>query len=232
MGYIKDIDRLVMVLVEGTDIIEGTDYDVLWGVNQPLAGAAFKVTSDAVTIDSSGAVSLDGSTFSASAMVVQLQLMDLVQLQLVRLLVKQVVMTSDTEVEVNGGALVDINASSVTIDGEVVVTGVAEDDFIVNTTGTTGAILLNSEAQIDLNAPLIDIHGDVLIEASKTLSVDKIKITSVDPTDAATITGQRTGIPFSGNLLVNPGFEFGTGADADSWTEGPNSGRDSSEKIL
>lgn len=137
--------------------------------------------------------------------------------------------TSDTEVQIDGGALVDIDGTTVTIDGATTVTGAANDNFTVNTTGS-GDIFLNTESALDVDAPSSFFRGDVSIDSGYQLSTDKINITSVDPSDFATITGQRTGIPFTGNLLANPGFEAGSGNDADNWTEGTFSGRTQAEK--
>lgn len=121
--------------------------------------------------------------------------------------------TSDTEVELNGGALVDINGTEVTIDGIITATNTQNEHMTLVTSGT-GEIRMTSAAQVDIDAPTVDIHGDVVVAANKKLYVDQINITSVDPTDMATITGDRTGTENPTNELVNSGFESGTS----SWT--------------
>jgi hypothetical protein len=58
-SYLKDTDRFGIVLVEGIAVAEGTDWDYLWGANQPMAGDAFNVTSANVTVNTAGAIDID-----------------------------------------------------------------------------------------------------------------------------------------------------------------------------
>ena len=213
MVFLVDTNRFAIVQVEGTGVSEGTDFDYLWDASNPMGGASFNVSAPVSiigntdvtgTFDVVGASTLDAVTmegnFAQSSGTVVLNATD-----------------------------VDIDAPAIAIDGALTATGATDDNMVITTTGT-GQVLVNSETEIDLNAPLVDIHGSVVIESAYQLSVDQINITSVDPSDFATITGQRTGIPFTGNLLSNPGFEAGAGGDADSWTEGTFSGRTQVEK--
>lgn len=229
MVYFKANDRFAIVLEEGTTATEGTHWDYLWGANQPFAGADFTITSDALTVNSTGSVDVDAADVAVDAGGAHVGLTATGQLDLDSADGQLVQLTSDTEVEVNGGDLVDINGTAVEIDGAVTVTGASDDNFTVNTSGN-GNVVLNSEGEIDLNAPASFFRGDVSIDSGFQMNVDKINITSVDPSDSATITGQRTGVPFSGNLLTNPGFEDGSGNDAENWTEGSFSGRTQAEK--
>jgi len=137
--------------------------------------------------------------------------------------------TSDTEADITAD-VVDINATTITIDGQLTATGALNDNIIMNTTGT-GQVQVNSEVEVDLNAPLVDIHGDVVIESNKQLYVDKINITSVDPSDYATITGTRGGDLNVANLLVNSGFEAGSAVVADNWTQDAEALRTGAEQF-
>jgi hypothetical protein len=193
-------------------------------------GASFNstVTGDFVA-NATGGVDVDGATVDLDAAGAHVGLTAAGQVDVDAAAGQLVDITSDTEVAIDGGALVDIDGTAVTIDGATTVTGAADDNFIVNTTGL-GDVMLNSESTLDVNAPTSWFRGDVSVDSGFQLNVDKINITSVDPSDFATITGQRTGIPFNGNLLTNAGFETGSGADADNWSEGAFSGRTQLEK--
>lgn len=221
MFYVKDTDRFGIVLVESATAVEGTDWDYLWGSNQPFAGDEFNVTSGDVTVDTTGSVSVDadtGITFDEDSGA-HIGLTDAGQVDVDSAAGQIVQVTSDTEVEVDGGALVDIDGTAVTIDGQLTATGATDDNMQIVSTGT-GQVQLESSQEIDLNAPTVDVHGDIVMASTKELFTDHINITSVDPADFATISGYREGSVNPNNLLTNSGFESGSGPDADNWTEG------------
>lgn len=220
MFYVKDTDRFGIVLVEGTTTVEGTDWDYLWGANQPMAGNDFVVTSDSVSVDTTGSMtvatdtgfSLDDDSGAHIAATTAGQVdVDSAAGQIVDI-------TSDTEVSIDGGALVDVDGTAITIDGQLTATGATDDNMQIVATGA-GQVQLTSSQEIDLNAPTIDVHGDIVMDATMELSTDHINITSVDPSDFATISGYREGTVNTANLLTNSGFEDGSGGDATAWTE-------------
>lgn len=231
MFYVKNTDRFGIVLAEGTTTVEGTDWDYLWGANQPLAGNDFVVTSDAVTVDTTGSMSVATDTgFSLDDdSGAHLAATDAGQVDVDSAAGQIVDITSDTEVGINGGALVDIDGDAVTIDGQLTATGATDDNMQIVASGT-GQVQLTSGVEIDLNAPLIDVRGDITVAADKQLSVDQINITSVDPSDFATISGIREGSVNPANLLTNSGFEDGTAGDANDWAEGTAAARTSLTK--
>jgi hypothetical protein len=109
---------------------------------------------------------------------------------------------------------IKINAQA----GGVEIDAAVNKDVTINTTGT-GKVDINGAATIELDSPRVNIAGDTYVAADKKLYVDQINITSVDPSDTATISGRRTGNASAANLLRNTGFELGTAGDADEWTE-------------
>jgi len=131
----------------------------------------------------------------------------------------------------NGGGL-DINVSSsatidagsitetattIALNGKLTATNTVDENMTLTTSGN-GQIVLNSAKELNVNAPYTSIAGDVTMPTDAWLSVGNIKVTSVDPTDEATISGSRSGTVNALNKLTNSGFELGTGADAANWT--------------
>ena len=226
---IRDTNRFAMVLVEGTNAAENTDWDYLWGSARALDGAEFNVTSTDTTINSSGAVSVTGDSIALSASGAELDLTTDGAVSLSSYDGQEIDITSDTAVNIDGGALVAVEATAVTVDGATTITAPLDTAITLNTTGT-GDIFLNSEDTINMQSPASFFTGNVTVDSGSHLTVDQIFISSVDPSDLATITGQRTGIIDPNNLLQNSGFEEGTGGNADNWTEGTHAGRNQLEK--
>ncbi len=83
---------------------------------------------------------------------------------------------------------------------------------------TSQEINLDAVTAINLDTPNIVGTGDLTLTTESWISAGNIKITSVDPTDQATISGSRNGTANPLNKLVNSGFELGSGITANNWT--------------
>ena len=414
--YIKDKNRFVIIKVQGTNTVEGTDWDYLWGANEVMGGPAFNVSVDSITMETTGTTSIisDSGIVLIEDSGAKIELTAAGTVDIDAATGHAIAAYSDTEIELNGGALVDIDGTAITMDGQLTATGAADDNMVIQTSGTgevqlisaneidltggaidinagtgyaitidsdtsiaatapvvdingatsvdidgtainttgvltqtgdtqiigamnldgaidhdgtsfnssvdtftvaaannvdidsaavaidaTGAVSIDagaasnistsvgdlvvsaagtldmdaasidmdatgsatidaadvtataaqdgniqlqtsgtgiiralSDVKFDIEAPLVDAHGDVVIESNHQLYVDKINITSVDPADYATITGTRGGELNTNNLIINSGFEAGSGADADNWTEtSANSARTDAEQF-
>ena len=216
--FVRDINRFVTVKTAGTAVVSGVDYEILWDAAAPLDGAEFKVISSLVTVATPGAFNVSAASISmteasgASIVATSAGKVDITATN-----GQAVGLHSDTEVKVVGGALVDISATAITTQGKFTATGNANDNISLVSSGT-GTIEATSSLKIDLNAPTVYSNGNLVVLPSKQLYVDQINITSVDPSDQATITGTRTGEINTVNLLQNSGFEDGQGTTANHWT--------------
>lgn len=114
---------------------------------------------------------------------------------------------------------IDMDAVDIALDGIITATNTVDEDLTITTTGI-GEVVINSEKELNINAPYTSIAGDVTMPVDSWLSVGNIKVTSVDPTDEATISGSRSGTVNPLNKLVNSGFELGSGNTATSWSNG------------
>jgi len=176
---------------------------------------AFNVTADSAKVVASGAtleLNTDGAVNVLAAPA------------------QTVTVTTTGLVDLNAGTLdIDVTGAATLDAASIAATAAANGNIIVTTSGM-GIIDVYSESRIDVTSPMTQIYGDVVIVPEGQLSVDKIHITSVDPNDTATITGERSGTINPVNLLRNPGFEEGSGTDAQYWVEGPNADRVTSER--
>jgi hypothetical protein len=230
--FVRDISRFLVIKTQGLGVTTGVDWDYIWGNALPLAGPNFKVTADQVAVDTVGGFSVStdqgfsivddsgASVAATSAGAVDVQASAGQEVHIV----------STEKVLVNGGNQAQVAATAITLTGALTATGATNDHQTINASGT-GQIHVNSNDEIDLNAPLIDVHGHIMVQSNKAIYVDKINITSVDPSDYANISGERGGTPNPINLLQNGGFEQGAGSTAASWTEGVNTTRSSTDKF-
>jgi len=213
--------------LDGGALLKGTAtiIDLNGALDHDGASASFTTSGDFEVV-ATGNVDISGDTFDVLASDASFGITTAGAITTSTAIGQKYTISSDTELELNGGALVDINGTVVTIDGETTITAPENKNVTVTTTGS-GGVILNSEFSVELDAPLIDVKGNVTIAASKHLNVDQINITSVDPSDKATISGFRTGSVSTSNLLVNTGFELGSGVLASNWTLDASTVRDS-----
>jgi len=176
--YVKDVNRFVMVLVAGGGVVENTDWCYLWGSTAPMAGPVFKVTSDNIVFDTTGSfnVDVDNGLLLQDDSGGKIAVTPVGQVGIDAATGQAIVLYSNTEVEINGGALVDVFATAITLDGKLTATGNANDDMIIQTTGT-GQVQLKAADEIDLTGGNIDINAG----AGKVVTVDSdtsIKLTA------------------------------------------------------
>ncbi len=223
-----DSDTLV-ALAGGVEVdLTATTLDFNGAVDHD--GASFNSTvSGAFTVAATGDVDIGGDTVDLTASGASVGLNTDGKVSVAAATGQLVDISSDTEVQINGGALLDLDATVVTIDGTTTITAPVDQDITLNTTGN-GDVVFNSDHKVWFDTPVAEFTGDVVIPDTDWLSVGNIKITSVDPTDHATITGARGGTLNVNNKLTNPGFEAGSGTNADSWTEGTGVTRVDSDK--
>ena len=121
-------------------------------------------------------------------------------------------------IEANATKTLSLNGGYIDLNGVISGVNTVDQDMHFVTSGN-GQIVLQSESELNVNAPYTSIAGDVTMPVDSWLSVGNVKITSVDPIDEATITGSRSGTVNSLNKLVNTGFENGTTINAADWTK-------------
>ena len=201
--YIEDIEREIRVLTAGTTgVVEGTDWDYLWGSERPFAGSEFVITSSSMQVNTIGNVDIDtdngflvnddsGSSF----------IMDSTgSISTTTAAGQKFTISSDAEIELNG-TLVDINATTMTIDSALAITAPIDTGVSITTSGT-GKVQLNSASEVSMSGGKLTLaagaNGDlVLSTAAGTGKVD-INATNSFEIDA----GSASHISVAGDLTL------------------------------
>ena len=201
--YIEDIEREIRVLTAGaTGVVEGTDWDYLWGSERPFAGSEFVITSSSMQVNTIGNVDIDTDTgFSINDDSGSSFIMDSTgSISTTTAAGQKYTVTSDTEIELNG-TLVDINATTMTIDSALAITAPIDTGVSITTSGT-GKVQLNSASEVSLSGGKLTLaagaNGDLVLSTAAGTGKIDINATNAFEVDA----GSASHISVAGDLTL------------------------------
>jgi hypothetical protein len=160
---ILDFNRWLIVATQTTAIVQGVDWQFVGGINRNIGGTDYRynltgIDANTFQVTTTGGVAITaaGGVVISEANGAEFGLTAAGQAIVDSAAGQNVAISSNTKVGINGGALVDISATAVTVEGATTVTGGADNNILLTTSGT-GTVVAAAANSVALTGGAVNI---------------------------------------------------------------------------